>query len=460
MADSLTPNLKLRLSDDLTADSKYNLNRIDSLASATKVENNGNLRVRSVRDIILTPESQDLGGSGTGGTVSVGEAGINIETFEVFADVADFNDTPISLPELRFPELPGNGINYVGLKGPDSILTDTVWTLPAADGAANQVIVTDGAGTLGWASVLTDSLAENAVNIGNASGTSSPTDTNVLGEILADSVTGLVIKDDVIIDSKISTIANISLSKLAPLTFNKALVSDASGVISASGISDVKLGYLSDVTSLIQAQINDKQPLNTDLTALSGLTGTGIIVRIAAGTVANRTLIAGTGINISNADGVAGDITINSTVSAYTDEMAQDAVGTILTDSSSIGLTYSDATPSINATLNLSSATADSGFILSALDIQSDGLRAQINKTDITSIISGNSFKADWATVDGTSKVITHNLNTKDVIVQLYDSVTFETIYVDSIVRTSVNSITLTATQTPGTAWRVLIQGI
>ena len=64
----------------------------------------------------------------------------------------------------------------------------------------------------------------------------------------------------------------------------------------------------------------------------------------------------------ADADGDLGAITVStgldltagvltSTVTAYTDEQAQDAVGTILTDGSIIDFTYSDATPSITATV-------------------------------------------------------------------------------------------------------------
>ena len=63
-----------------------------------------------------------------------------------------------------------------------------------------------------------------------------------------------------------------------------------------------------------------------------------------------RVLTAGTGISIT--DGGAGStVTINSTITQYTDEMAQDAVGGIFVDSSEIDFTYSDGTPSITASL-------------------------------------------------------------------------------------------------------------
>ena len=42
--------------------------------------------------------------------------------------------------------------NYVGFKSPGTVGTNLVWTLPAADGSANQFLKTNGSGVLGWAS--------------------------------------------------------------------------------------------------------------------------------------------------------------------------------------------------------------------------------------------------------------------------------------------------------------------
>lgn len=53
--------------------------------------------------------------------------------------------------------------------------------------------------------------------------------------------------------------------------------------------------------------------LDADITALAGITGTGIIARTGAGTFEARTLTAGTGISITNGDGVAGNPVINNT---------------------------------------------------------------------------------------------------------------------------------------------------
>jgi hypothetical protein len=71
-------------------------------------------------------------------------------------------------------------------------------------------------------------------------------------------------------DADIKAGAAISLAKLAALTANRALTSDASGVIVPSSVTDTELGYLSGVTSAIQTQLNSK--LN-----LSGGTMTGVL---------------------------------------------------------------------------------------------------------------------------------------------------------------------------------------
>lgn len=55
------------------------------------------------------------------------------------------------------------------------------------------------------------------------------------------------------------------------LTINRVLVSDASGKVAVSSVTSTELGYLSGVTSAIQTQINNRQPLNATLTALAGL---------------------------------------------------------------------------------------------------------------------------------------------------------------------------------------------
>jgi len=53
--------------------------------------------------------------------------------------------------DARFREATANGTNYVGFQAPATIAADVLWTLPATDGTAAQVLSTNGSGTLSWA---------------------------------------------------------------------------------------------------------------------------------------------------------------------------------------------------------------------------------------------------------------------------------------------------------------------
>ena len=58
--------------------------------------------------------------------------------------------------DVRFKD--ADGSHYVGLQAPSTVSSNLVWTLPAADGSANQILKTDGSGALGWA---TDSATDS-----------------------------------------------------------------------------------------------------------------------------------------------------------------------------------------------------------------------------------------------------------------------------------------------------------
>ncbi len=84
--------------------------------------------------------------------------------------------------------------------------------------------------------------------------------------------------------------------------------------------------------------------------------------------------------------------------------------------------------------------------------------------TDFTSavqaIIDGSGAVANVGDGSNTSYAITHNLNSRDVIVQVYDNATYDTVYTD-VIRTSVNVVTLTfATAPSSNAYRAVIQRV
>ena len=57
--------------------------------------------------------------------------------------------------DLKLYEQTTNGTNYAGFKAPTSLAANIQWVLPTADGTANQVLRTDGAGNLSFVSAAT-----------------------------------------------------------------------------------------------------------------------------------------------------------------------------------------------------------------------------------------------------------------------------------------------------------------
>jgi hypothetical protein len=52
--------------------------------------------------------------------------------------------------DVRFGD--SDNSNWVAFQAPATVASNVTWTLPNADGTVNQVLQTNGSGTLGWAS--------------------------------------------------------------------------------------------------------------------------------------------------------------------------------------------------------------------------------------------------------------------------------------------------------------------
>jgi hypothetical protein len=110
-------------------------------------------------------------------------------------------------------------------------------------------------------------------------------------------------------------------------------------------------------------------------------------------------LTAGTGIGIANA---AGSITVSSTITQYTDELAQDSVGGMIANTATINLTYTDLTPSLVADLNSTLKTNyDAAYTHSGL---TTGNPHNVTKSDISLGSVENTALSTWA---GTTNLTT-----------------------------------------------------
>jgi len=80
-------------------------------------------------------------------------------------------------------------------------------------------------------------------------------------------------------------------------------------------------------------------------------------------------------------------------------------------------------------------------------------------KFTITEVADEVSAANGFAATISASGTVTHNLGTNDVVIQLYDTVTLETVYAD-MERSSVNAVDITFASTPTNSIRVLVQKI
>jgi hypothetical protein len=194
--------------------------------------------------------------------------------------------------------------------------------------------------------------------------------------------------------------------------------------------------------------------IDADLNTLSNIENADI--KAAAGIVYSKLSIAD------------GDLTIAKTSGLQTalDGKLSDAGDTItgaLTFDNNVAAVFKEATGNGSSAVTLKGPAALAGnldFILPATAgssgnvLSTDGAGA----TSWIAAASVASFASNWVTADGASLAITHSLNSKDVIVQIYDKTDDSTIEVTSATRTDVDTVTVTASEAPGAAgWRVLI---
>ena len=88
--------------------------------------------------------------------------------------------------------------------------------------------------------------------------------------------------------------------------------------------------------------------------------------------------------------------------------------------------------------------------------VDGEAVPKRTTKSQAAAVLNGESTFADTITANAT---VTHNLGTKDVIVQLYDIVTFDTVFAD-VDRATTNTVGISFGSTPTNSIRVLIQKV
>jgi len=187
--------------------------------------------------------------------------------------------------------------------------------------------------------------------------------------------------------------------------------------------ADASADYLSKASAA-----SDYQPLDADLTALAGVVGDGILVKSGAGTAVSRSIVAEAdkGLSVSNGDGVSGNPSLSL------------SIGNLVSESGAL----------------------DDKLIFG--DVSDSDAPKYLLISDLANLIGPGSYGYSETWLEGTSVTITHNLFSKDVMVQIYDVATGDTIMIDQISRPTNDTIDLVASEAPTamSGWRVLVQKI
>ncbi len=120
--------------------------------------------------------------------------------------------------------------------------------------------------TKGW---FTDLEVTNAI-AGSITGNAATvtTNANLTGDITSTG-NATAIASGVIVNSDVNASAAIAVSKLAATTASRALVSDASGFLTAATTTSTEIGYVNGVTSAIQTQLNTKDAIQKTIVSIS-----------------------------------------------------------------------------------------------------------------------------------------------------------------------------------------------
>lgn len=216
--------------------------------------------------------------------------------------------------------------------------------------------------------------------------------------------------------------------------------------------------------------VNAINQLTGDVTAGPASGSQSQAATIAAGAITNAKVNASAAIDYSKLAALTASRALTSDVSGFVSASA--------TTSTELGY-VSGVTSAIQTQLNGKASTALSNLTVSGLTAN-DLLYAASSSAagripvgtngQVLTVVSGapawaaasstvTSAKTDWTT--GTSFSFTHGLNSKDLLVQIYDAVTNEYIQVDSMTHFSTNRIDFVSNTAPtGAGWRVLVLSI
>jgi hypothetical protein len=402
VATSLTRNLKLKVDSNLSANAKYNLERIDALGAVYLLDNTETVNIRSKQDITLRPNDASVGGSGSGGSITLGASGQQLDAFTVYATAVSIGGT------LQLDDQASGGNKKLGLQYKSDIngSTDTSANRTLAidvDGADRNLVlggnlsVTGGSlslslsgstsltlplsgtlSTLSGAETLTNKVINASSNtLSNISDTNISASAAIAYSKLA--LTGQVVNADIsssaaIAYSKLaltSSITNSDISGSAAIAYSKLALT--SSVVDSDISPSAAIGYskLALTASIVNADIASGAAISR--TKIATGSASHVIVNDGSGNLSSEAALAtsrgGTGVSSSATYPTSGVVLTDSNSAVVTGKTLSGNDNTF----SNIGYaSLSLAGGIVNADISASAAIAYSKLSLAGRIVDAD----------------------------------------------------------------------------------------
>ena len=217
-----------------------------------------------------------------------------------------------------------------------------------------------------------------------------------------------------------------------------------------SGTKYATFFYDASVSSVSEAVFTLGQTSTEPTSTVSGLTVGRLVANLTGDVTGNAS--TATALQTARTISITGDATWTVTF----DGTANVTSGLTLANSGVTAATYGSASSVAQVTFDAKGRATSASSVTIAITA------SQV--TDFTAAVQAiiGAYGAVANVGDGSNTIydVTHNLGTRDVIVQVYDNATYETVYVD-VARYSANAISLTfATAPASNAYRVLISAV